>query len=417
MSQHVQRTVSDELSEERPALSPSAGEKGALSWLGDRRFCRNVALTLWIVPMLVIFALVAHNPQKRTVTLVYHQASGNWWAGQELYDAQDGYHYLPHFAVLFSPFHALPMRFGDILWRGAAALLLAGGIWRLAQQQFGEGAARAFLLASVVALPLSLPALRNGQANALFAALILHTAAATADAKWGRATLWMMLAVAIKPLAIVLVLLAPAVYSQLRWRVVVGLAAVALFPFLFAKTDYALSQYRSVAKDLRVCSAVTEHRFADINGIIRTFGGELPLRVSKALRVLAGGFTLALWWLGARRLIEPTRSLWLFTLTAAYLMLFNPMNEANSYIILAPAFGLWTAAFVWLRPAPRIGWFIACVALSMGCLPNLLRPLFGNGFALFWHPMTTIVFMALLGILVWTREWLTATPATVAPTM
>jgi hypothetical protein len=32
----------------------------------------------------------------------------------------------------------------------------------------------------------------------------------------------------------------------------------------------------------------------------------------------------------------------------------------------------------------------------MGCLPNLVRPLFGNYFALFWHPVMTIVFLGML---------------------
>jgi hypothetical protein len=32
----------------------------------------------------------------------------------------------------------------------------------------------------------------------------------------------------------------------------------------------------------------------------------------------------------------------------------------------------------------------------MGLLPNVLRPLFQNHFALFWHPFMTILFLALL---------------------
>jgi hypothetical protein len=41
------------------------------------------------------------------------------------------------------------------------------------------------------------------------------------------------------------------------------------------------------------------------------------------------------------------------------------------------------------------------MALSMGLLPNIVRPLFGNYFALFWHPFMTLVFIALLGYFVW----------------
>ena len=350
--------------------------------------------------MLVISALVAHSP-KRTVSTLYHEASANWWAAKGLYEGPAGMNYLPHFAVLFSPFHLLPFALADILWRCTAAALLASGIWRLAKQQFGNDAMRAFLLASVLALPLCLGALRNGQANAMFAALTLQAVAALARAEWSKATIWMMLAFAIKPLGIVLVLLTPVCYAPMRWRVALGLIAVVVFPFLFQKGDYVLAQHRSFANNLQACAAVTEHRFADINGILRTFEAELPVRASKLIRAAACVITLGLWWFGARRLVEPRRALWLLALTAAYLMLFNPMNEANSYVIIAPAFGLWALTIATLRPEARTSWWIAAMALSMSCLPNLLRPFFGNLFALVWHPLMTIIFVSLLAVEIW----------------
>ena len=369
-----------------------------------------MAAGLWLIPLLVISVMVAHNPEKRTVTPLYHEASANWWAGRDLYVGPSGMNYLPHFAVLFAPFQKLPVPGGDILWRVSAAAVLAFGLWRLARLQFGENAPRAFLWASLLALPLTLPALRNGQANAMFAGLTLCAAAAVAQARWWRATGWMLLALAVKPLGIVLVLLAPVVYAPLRWRAALGLIALAAFPFFFARPDYVLAQHRGIVTNLQSCAAVTEHRFADINGVVRTFGGELPARASKLIRVLAGGITLALWWLGARRLTEPRRALWLLALATAYLMLFNPMNETNSYVIIAPAFGLWAVAALELESSRRAGWFIVFAAVSMGCLPNLVRPVFGNNFALLWHPVMTAAFVGLLLALVW-RQKLPAAPA------
>jgi hypothetical protein len=164
------------------------------------------------------------------------------------------------------------------------------------------------------------------------------------------------------------------------------------------------SQYQAAWTNLQACAVVTEHRFADINGIFRTFGAPLRPGVSKVVRVLAGGLTALVWWWSARRLSEPVRGLWLYALATAYLMLFNPMNEENSYSILAPALGAWGAFFLFSpegRDARRLGWAIAAMALSMGLLPNIVRPLFGNHFALFWHPSMTLVFLALLGGFVW----------------
>jgi hypothetical protein len=149
---------------------------------------------------------------------------------------------------------------------------------------------------------------------------------------------------------------------------------------------------------------VSEHRFADINGIFRTFGAALPPQASTLVRVVAGALTAGLWWWGAKRLSEPLTALWFYALAASYLMLFNPMNEANSYVILSPAFGVWGAWFL-LGPETqnhrRLGWGLVFIALTMGLLPNVLRPLLGNYFALFWHPFMTVLFILMLTRFVW----------------
>jgi hypothetical protein len=205
-----------------------------------------------------------------------------------------------------------------------------------------------------------------------------------------------VLALAIKPLGAVLLLLSVAVYAPLRWRLVFALAAIALLPFVFAPADYVIAQHRAFFANIQACAVVTQHRFADIGGVIRTFGWELPGGISKLVRAAAGCVALALWWAWAGRLSEPFRAMWLLALTACYLMLFNPMNESNSYVIIAPALGLWAAAAIADPRTRRFGWLTACISLSMSLLPNLLRPVFGNYFALFWHPVMTTVFIVML---------------------
>ena len=374
-------------------------------WFENPRTQTCLALAIWIVPLLVIAGMVVVTaPQHRTVINVYHKAVEDWWAQQNLY-AVWSYHYLPQFTVLFMPFHLLPWPFGDLLWRFVSVGLLVSGLWRLARQQFGGEAARAFLWSTLLVMPLSLGALRNGQANVAFAAFTLQAVACLAPRQWWAAAVFMVLAVAVKQLGLVLIGLAVVVYAPLRWRIALALAALAGLPFLFGSPAYVCSQYREVLEHFRVCAAVTGHRFADLSGIIRTFGMELHGSVSKLLRVLAGGAVLGVWWLGARRWADPLRAMWLHALAASYLMLFNPMTEANSYVIVAPAFGLWATWALNKPETRRVGWGLACMALSMGLLPTVLRPLFGNYFALFWYPMMTIVFVATL---VYFRWWVVA---------
>jgi hypothetical protein len=377
------------------------------------RFCLRLAVVLWALPMVVIMILIINRPFHRSVTPLYHEAARNWWAGKDLYGGPSGMNYLPHFAVLFTPFDKLPVPVGDILWRFCAAGLLAEGLWRLVRQRFGEDASRVFLCVTLISLPVSLPALQNGQANAIFGALTLQAAAALAGQRWTGAAIWTLLALAVKPLGAVLLLLAPVVYAPLRWRLAVGLVILALSPFLFAPTAYVLGQYQSAARNLQACSVVAEHRFADISGILRTFHCEMPALISKGVRVCAGGIVLALWWLGARRLGEPMKAVWLLALATGYLMLFNPMNEVNSYVIVAPALGWWAVEMLGSRADRPAGWLFAGLALSMGCMPNLLRPLFGNAFALIGHPLMTAVFLVILARWV-LRQKPEPTPAAVA---
>jgi alpha-1,2-mannosyltransferase len=391
----------------RMPITPSSAAEADKPRVGpwDARRALFAALALWVIPMLVVSVIVALRPTHRTVTLdSYHYAAGRWWAGESLYVGPSGMNYLPQFAVLFSPFHALPLWLGEVLWRVVAATALAGGLWRVLQAVFRGVPERPFFWASLMAMPLCLGALRNGNSNALFGGVTLLVIAAILHRRWWLAAGFIALLAVIKPLGLVVLLLAPLVYAPLRGRLLVALVAVALFPFCFASPEYVCSQYRDAWGNLQACAVVTEHRFADINGMLRTFGAPLGPGVSKLVRVLAGGLTAAVWWLGARRLREPLRALWLFALATAYLMLFNPMTEANSFAILAPALGAWAAWFLFdpeAGSARRLGWVLFCMALSMGLLPGIVRPWCGNYFALFWHPFMTLVFLALLGRFVW----------------
>ena len=384
----------------------TAGPAGASPWQkgrvrrgSSRAICLIAAWLLWIVPMLVLAAMVIHNPLKHTVTLgSYHPSAENWWARQNLYVGPSGMNYLPHFAVLYSPFHFLPFTLSEILWRFCAAGALAFGLWRLARELFGPDSERPFLWATIIAMPLSLGALRNGNANAIFGGVTLLAMVATLQERWWLAVGWMVLATALKPLGVVLLLLASIYYAPVARRLPAALLGLAVFPFFFGGPEYVWTQYQAAWQNLRACGAVTEHRFADVNGILRTLGAPLSARVATMVRFLAGGVTALAWLWGARRLNPALRCLWLYALATAYLMLFNPMNEANSYVILAPALGAWAACFLFNLDLAgrRWGWAVVCLALGMSLLPNLLRPLFGNYFALFWLPVMTILFLALL---------------------
>ena len=214
------------------------GPNNLFRWPRQPRDAWLAAIALWVTPTVVVSVLAGLQPLKRTVTPLYHAAAAQWWAGQHLYNGPKGMNYLPHFALLFSPFHLLPLPVAEVPWRCCAAALIAGGLWQVVQVVFRSEADRPFFWATVLTMPLCMNALRSGQANALFGGLTLISIAALLRQRWWLASGLMVLAIAVKPLGIVLVMLAPFVYRPLRWRVLLALLVLAVFPFLFAKPGY-----------------------------------------------------------------------------------------------------------------------------------------------------------------------------------
>jgi len=359
---------------------------------------RRMALILWGIALLVITGLVVAHPEKRTLIPLYREAALHWRDAQNLYSGPGGMNYLPCFAPLFLPVALLPTPVADLTWRYLMAALLISGLWRLSRAIGEDDAERRFLLVTLLAMPLSLGVFRNGQANGMIAALTLHAAAALAWRQWTLATLWMILALAVKPLGMVFLGLAAILYPTVRWRVAVGIVLLAVFPFLFASPSYVVDQHLAFWENIRACSAVSEHRFADFNGIARSLGVEVPVQIATVLRTFAGMVTLAVCWWAGRRLEECWRVLWLYVWATGYLMLCNPMNETNSYVIVVPAMAFCAERVLSQASTRAAGWGLVGTVLAL----SLFSPLRSN-FKLFWYPVMTIIFLAILTLIVFRR--------------
>ena len=352
-----------------------------------------LGLGLWLLALAVVAVMVARDPARRSVTPVFHLASGRWWARSDLYQDPRGYHYLPQFAVLFAPFHALPVPAGDLLWRALSVACVLGGFAAFLRRARPERPGAFFLAASLLALAPSLGAVRNGQTNLAFGGLCLLAAASLAAERWEASAAWLALLVAVKPLGLVLVLLAPCFYRGLRKPLAAALALLAAVPFLAAPPGYAADQYRSAWAHLAGWSGTTENRFADLTALLRAAGASLAPAAALALRAAAAAGTLVLWLRAAPRTREPWRALTLVLLATTYLMLFNPMTEKNSYAIVAPAYAVAAAALLARSATRRAGWLFAFVLVSEGVLPELLWRV-TRDFGLWWDPLTALAVAA-----------------------
>lgn len=340
----------------------------ALRGLPEARAVR-LALFVWVAYAVGIAGIVAVQPDRRTVTPEYRKACESWWGGKDIYKVRmHGYLYLPHAAILYTPFAVLPARVGEPLWRLVCLGLLAWSVWRMSLAFGGGRQGLWFLIATVSALPASFSSARNGQMNLTMAALLAFAAVDLGVRCWNRATLSLLLSLALKPLGVVPCLLAAGCYIRpMVWRLALGGLVVAAASFLHWKSGFVASQYGLFAQTMKIASHPNQPLFCDIQGMLLFFGSPLPDPVMTAVRALAAIGTLAAAWLALRR-YDASRGAFVCMLLAAwYLLLFNPRTETNSYVLLAPFAGILVAAAAQDSKFPSRFLALAFFALILSC--------------------------------------------------
>jgi hypothetical protein len=75
------------------------------------------------------------------------------------------------------------------------------------------------------------------------------------------------------------------------------------------------------------------------------------------------------------------------------------MNESNSYVMLAPAYGLWAWWHV-EKGARRMAQIIAFISITSAVLSEIIRLFLGkipgNQFDKFWMPFMALIFLGIL---------------------
>ena len=305
------------------------------SWLGW-------AWGFWLAIFLVINADVVRHPLAHTTMPTYRLASTQWWQGIDPYDtsrAHDSFLYFPQAAFLFTPFNALPFLAGEILWRAAAFGLFAYALVRL--NEFFLSANRpstgkTFLFLCLLAVPSAFASLRNAQFDLPLAALIVLAAAEIASARWTAATVWLCLALALKPLAVVPLLLFGALYGRLIPRIAIGLIIVIALPFLHWNPVFVAHEYARCFESLVWAAKGDEARYSDLAALLSHFGFDAPDRLKTVARVVFALIYLGLGAMALRHLGRLEAAWTVGALSADYLMLFNPRAETCSYVFLGP---------------------------------------------------------------------------------
>ena len=355
----------------------------------------------WVVwacfALLVVVTRLGSVYSLENVFAIYREAGLRWLHGQDLYPAEFRFNYFPPSAVLFAAWSWLPFVLGGALWRIANIAVFAFGLSTLSDCTERAPSSRRFLIATVVTVVLSASAGRYGQATLAMAGLMMAAVAYAEAGALRRAAACAALAVALKPLAVVLVLLLAAIYPRLLWRLGVALVAVFAMPFLFQHTDYVWRQYAAVPAMLATRAQPNYDWQQNIFGLF----DKLSWTATNAEQAIVSGacaaVVLFLCWRVRRHAPAIGSALSVYALASCYILLFGSGTERNTYAMLAPVIGL-VAAAAWGSRDRRLLGFISAVILIM-LLSYTLQRAFPHTVLAMAKPVACCL---LLGWLVWT---------------
>lgn len=355
-------------------------------------FFTRLAWVIWLVVAAVISTKVCINivrfpdKDKNSVTGNYRDAAALYWAGEPMYgdtDDKNGFLYFPQSAILYSPFTLGPKPVGEVAWRLVAIGVFATGLWRASRLVRPADVLPVFFIGTALSLPIVWGNAQNGQANLPMAGLMLHVAVDLVARHWNRATLSLVLLVALKPLAVVPLLLVGALYRQMWWRLLAGLFTLALVPFLKGDAAYAIEQYRLCILKMRAAAAPEDGRWQDVTGILLALKWQVPDLAMTAIRAAAALGTLGVAWVARQRWGEPLGSLGVLALATVYICLFNPRTEGMTWVLTIVPILLFACVQA-LDSRWRTAAVLLCVAVVIdsghvltGGVNTYLRPLAG----------------------------------------
>lgn len=341
-----------------PKLIPTSHVEAIAAQTPSRalRTAAIVGIVLFVLFDIVILGLVIANPAKNSVVTVYREGALGWWAGKDIFGSgEGGFIYLPSFAVLYTPFALLGSRVGDVAWRLVSDILLAYALWSAIARFVPANQGRRWVawgVALLLMMPSGFGALRNGQATTILMALILLGGLAILDRSWWLAAILLALSFAIKPLAIVFLLLAAVLYPRVSWRLLIAVIGFLLLPLINPDISQALHLYGLGIQKVLTAGAPDAGHWADLTGVLAKLGLLPTDREMLPVRALFAVVTLALAYVTLRRSDPVEAMLNIVGLSVVYLMVFSPRTEGNTYLMLGVVIGLqW--AMAWNRADGR----------------------------------------------------------------
>jgi hypothetical protein len=189
-----------------------------------------------------------------------------------------------------------------------------------------------------------------------------------------------------------------AIDRPMSWRIAVGMVVTALVPFLTQHPGYVIEQYAACWKNFTTAAQVgaAEGGWTSPFHALRLIGIAIPETAQTVLRLAAALGTLALCWLSRRRHDSVGSAIFVFSLSVAYLMLFSPRTENNTYAMLGPAIAVFLAGAYLVEQRSREGLLLGGIVLAIvggRVIERMLTPHAGTSWI---SPLMAVCFTAYL---------------------
>ncbi len=302
------------------------------------------SIVLWaIFAGLVVVTKLHLKPTSGNVFNIYRNAGLAWLAGEPLFE--DGrFHYFPISAVLFTPWANVSFVLGGAIWRTLNIALFALGIWRFSRSIHSEDEQTipgAFAIVTLFATALSWTAARHGQTTLSMAGLMLICMASLIRGGKTSPVVALALAVAAKPLALLLAPVLIAIRPSLLPRCLIAVAVVIALPFAFQDPSYVFDQYLVLPETLQAhADSVQVKMFTDAIACLHLLGLESSSFEQSALRICAGILVIGLCVEAKRSFEFRDAAPHIAALVFGFILLLCPGTERNSYALIAPVIGI-----------------------------------------------------------------------------
>jgi hypothetical protein len=258
--------------------------------------------------------------------------------GENLYVNHDDQHfdlfkYSPTFALLMAPFYYAPDYIGLFAWNALNILVLV-----FALSKFHFPSEKMKLLAHLFLLPEIILSAQNSQSNILIAGLMVLSFVYLTENKISKAVLVLLLAVFIKPFALVgfiLFLFFPGKLKMLGWSLLWTFVLL-LLPLLVVSWSELTWQYHNWREMLQMDHSAS-YGISMLGWLYTWFG----IEGNKFLVLLLGTLLLLLPLLLIREYRNSRYQLLMLSSVLLWVILFNHKAESSTFIIAVTGIAIW----------------------------------------------------------------------------